>query len=788
VSDATILIRDMAGDAAGKAANRINPSDEQLSQIDRAADDNTWHEVPDLSKDNLRRTARSQYNNTAGVGKDDLKAAANTGANSAQPQDSQDVDAAATAGKTGAQNLADRSNITQEDQQRVKGGVQKAQQRTTNYLREKMPEERREQTIMRLKKMVVEIQGHPDYQQAIDTLLYLAETYVGHSKTVANQATGTVKDAHNDDNLTMVERDLRILIERFANYTSADDLMGSINNVYADADHDPELKNWFKHLDRYIRACLKEQGYILTDKATDEANQIQEQGNFLLRDRYRDHVDRIFDEFKFLANEFDADPLNTSFAKAMNKLFLELGNDENGKATFKPHLIKDLTDVVIPTLFENISYVPLPRIEYSDPMIDAIVENLIIESDNLFPNSLEVQSDNWFRWGRKTTVNRNKNKIMVAMSGVQMDLRDVSYFIHKKQGFPSVTDKGVMDIFMGGEGFSFKIAMETADVADKFHFFKVTSVKVNIKNLKLKLKQSNHKLLFNLVKPLLMAVVKPALTKIIEKQIKDSINQGDAYCYGIKKEADRAAQEAVNNPDPDHLNNMYQRYYNAFQAKITQGKNKTEEASSDKHANVAMTQQDSMFKDIRLPGGISTKATDWKAQAAKGDRWQSPVFGIGSAKETVSLPKAQTVQRKPHRTAQGKLNPARNGPTAYSSGDSHLGGNRGASNTTRGSNLPSSDNTTSGMNGGSAATTAMPSNGYGTVGSNSNMAPASTYASGGPVGATTGTGSTGQNFGNAVSQAFDRDGAQDFSLKNAAVNETTHTSLGVNNPVLSGSV
>lgn len=220
--------------------------------------------------------------------------------------------------------------------------------------------------------------------------------------------------------------DLKTLIERFANYTSMDDLIDSINAVYRDADRDPELKGWFKHLDRYVRKCLKEQGYILQDSATEEWNEIHDQGHFLLRDRYRNHTDRIVDEIKFFAKQFDEDSQNKAFAESMNRLFMDLGNDENGKPTFKPHLLKDLKDVVLPAIFENIRYVPIPRIEYSDPMMDAIVENLVIEGDNLMPNVVEFGSDNYWRWGRKKVASKSKNKVMLSVSGVQMDLKGMS--------------------------------------------------------------------------------------------------------------------------------------------------------------------------------------------------------------------------------------------------------------------------------------------------------------------------------------------------------------------------
>lgn len=217
--------------------------------------------------------------------------------------------------------------------------------------------------------------------------------------------------------------DVKVLIERFANSTSTDDLFDSLNQIYSDADKDPELKGWFRHIDSYVRKCLKEQGFILTDSADREWDKLYDQGNFLLRERYRNHTDRIVDETKFLADQFDSDPQNKAFAASMNKLFNDLGNDENGKPTFKPHLIKDLSQVIIPGIFENIRYVPIPRIEYSDPMVDAIIENLVIEGDNLAPNMFEFSSDNHFQWGRKQFHSKNKNKVMMSVSGIQCDLK-----------------------------------------------------------------------------------------------------------------------------------------------------------------------------------------------------------------------------------------------------------------------------------------------------------------------------------------------------------------------------
>ena len=47
-------------------------------------------------------------------------------------------------------------------------------------------------------------------QQAVETLLNLAEQYGGHGKNLSQQGAGSVKGAHSDNALTTAEADLRV--------------------------------------------------------------------------------------------------------------------------------------------------------------------------------------------------------------------------------------------------------------------------------------------------------------------------------------------------------------------------------------------------------------------------------------------------------------------------------------------------------------------------------------------------------------------------------------------------
>ena len=514
-------------------------------------------------------------------------------------------------------------------------------------------------------------------QKAIETILSLVEKYGSHSRDLSQQGTGVVKDVRGHSSVHTVETNLRVshiplfffflppdlnakwyclqvLLERFANSTSLDDIFDSLETIYRDADKDPELKGWFKNVNTFVRKCLQEQGFIMEEECNREYNQLFDHGRYLLRDRYRQHTSRVLDEVKFFGEQYNLDARNKAFGSSVEKLFLDLGRDTEGNMAFKKHLLKDIGTVILPAAFEHIRYVPIPRIEVSDPAADVVIENLVVESDNLMPNVLEFGSDNYFRWGRKKISNKRDNKIMISASGIQADLTDVSYYIKKKQGFPSITDTGIMDIFLGGEGFGFKAAASIPRKEEKEQFIRLDNIDVKIDKIDINLRKSKHKLLFKSFKPLLFRVVKPVLQKVVEQKIRQAFADGDQFAKEVYNDA-KKAQESAKKSNPEDETSIYSRYVEAFRkkmdAKKQQAQAQAQSKQRDTKVQASATLRDSQFPDIKLPGGLTTKATEYAERAEKGEGWQSDIFSIGSASESTDVPKPDPVSRKSHRTA-----------------------------------------------------------------------------------------------------------------------------------------
>ena len=123
---------------------------------------------------------------------------------------------------------------------------------------------------------------------------------------------------------------------------------------------------------RLLRKCLREQGFVLQESATEEWRKLYDEGRFLFRERHREDANRVVGELKFFADQFDQDPLNKAFGQSLQKMFHDVGYDDEDKLAFKKDLLKDSTGIILPGIIESLNYIPLPRIEVKDPKFDFV--------------------------------------------------------------------------------------------------------------------------------------------------------------------------------------------------------------------------------------------------------------------------------------------------------------------------------------------------------------------------------------------------------------------------------
>jgi len=151
-------------------------------------------------------------------------------------------------------------------------------------------------------------------------------------------------------------KEIRVLLERFANGMSLDIIIDAINDLIQDARSDEAFRNWFMRMDSYSRKVLLEPGYVLEQACSNEGIQIRESGRQFYDEKYKTQFDRLFSSISTWFGAIGDDPLNKQFGDDWARLTKDLLFDSEGSLKFKPELWMDIRKVILPALVDQVSW------------------------------------------------------------------------------------------------------------------------------------------------------------------------------------------------------------------------------------------------------------------------------------------------------------------------------------------------------------------------------------------------------------------------------------------------
>jgi len=129
---------------------------------------------------------------------------------------------------------------------------------------------------------------------------------------------------------------------------------------------------------------------------------------------------------------------------------------------------------------------------------------------------------------------------------MQADMRDVAFYYRKKTGIPKMSDSGLADVLLGGEGlnvsgldsyhnvFQYSQVLPKAVIHlvsskhDRSSVFRVQDVHVKVNTLKFAIRDSKHDFLYKTLRPLATGLIK----RQIQKAFKDALVTGFEYIDG----------------------------------------------------------------------------------------------------------------------------------------------------------------------------------------------------------------------------------------------------------------
>lgn len=493
--------------------------------------------------------------------------------------------------------------------------------RAKNFLKDEyFPQERRDQLIYRLKKVIIECQNHKDYQESIRWLMDTGAEYLSHGRTLADHGKDSHQKLTSDDNLQLAMSELRTLLERFADGVSLDIIGNAMRQLYEDSRNDEGLRNWFSEVNSFARDSLMQPGYVLEDACNDRANQLRDTGRQYYDDKYKNHFNNLFNSAGDWFTAWGNDPLNRRFGQDWARLTKDLLFDSEGSLKFKPELWTDIRKTILPSLIDNVGYIPIPRIEYTDDSLDLVLENLALSGRNVFPNLISAEAHNYIKFSPYNNISDEQHHdFTLTLGQIQADLRDVAFYYHKKTGTPKISDSGIADVLLGGTGLTITARLVTAH--DPSSVFAVKDVQVKVDTLKFAVRDSKHDTLYKTLAPLASGLVKRQLQKAIGGAVQTALEYIDGELVAVRDQM-REAKASEDGSRTQVLKDQLLQKKQAAQGKTEETKQKTGQFK------VVAQPGSELMPDKGHPDGWVSRASERLDAARTGEEWRSDAYSI----------------------------------------------------------------------------------------------------------------------------------------------------------------
>ncbi|KAK0545215.1 hypothetical protein OC861_006414 [Tilletia horrida] len=426
--------------------------------------------------------------------------------------------------------------------------------RAKSWIDEKTPDDPKDVFVERVKKIITSVQANDDYHEAMSTIVHLVKKWGRTAIDKAQQATEEV-DVESNEHLDEAIKNLRSIIETFANGKSLDPLIDSVKKIYDDVKEDERLSNFWNDIDAYVERLLFDEGYVTSSKASRQADELYEKAQKLLETNagWKRDAQALNEQLREYGDALSSDEETTEFLDALQDLNEDLAELlKDGASIFAlnalkaPGAIADVFDVWLPRLIGEIKSIPLPRCEYKSAEIDFVLDNMRFESvgASFIPDRIKLVNHNELELvqGYAAFAATGSSHLQLTIEGVRVHAKDVAYYLDKKTGW-GWKDWGFVDVDIGGDkGATVTVELETADEKDHEHYYKVLSVDVNTNTFTARV-HNTHKPIAN---TFLFPFARPALRKLLqnalEETIRDQIADLDGKLHDIHQRSIALAQ------------------------------------------------------------------------------------------------------------------------------------------------------------------------------------------------------------------------------------------------------
>lgn len=354
----------------------------------------------------------------------------------------------------------------------------------------------------------------------------------------------------------------RVLIERFLHDKSLDPLIVASKKFINRVKRDKDLNSYFSDVRSYFETGLNDPEYMKTKEFEKNGSLLVQRTKELYNRYTTDETLRfMIAETKEVMRQIRNDTYLRKFALSAQRLTQDFFYiDSKGSRHLDHAVLRNISSIVSPIIFEQLKYVPIPNMSGTDDVYDWTVSNVVFSGYDVIPDFMKFRSD--FKWradiksrlnkyagsalsrktgigaeGKRTSYKNRKEgpldteripdtythgRVILHLEGIRARMNDIKFSFTRKK-FPRIIDDGLAMVHLGGKGARVRIALDVNTADPNAPLFSGGSVKVKISKLKIKISKSKHNFLYNSSISLFNGTVRKRIERAIAANISDKL-------------------------------------------------------------------------------------------------------------------------------------------------------------------------------------------------------------------------------------------------------------------------
>ncbi|KAK5169175.1 uncharacterized protein LTR77_006484 [Saxophila tyrrhenica] len=484
--------------------------------------------------------------------------------------------------------------------------------------KEKLEGDEGKTMLNRLKQAVMSLRQRKDYSQSVSTISLLIQRYAFiYSRAAAEVSEVAQEDTHENAALDRAVKNAWALFTSFGDEKEWRRSEELLQKVVSHRDSDPQFEEMMGEVGDSLQKLLTDPSFF--DEAPAKFDELKKKGKEVgnesdLRQDVEALVAQLERTFRSVVQDEDIHGL----IRTTSRIFTILSPINRNT---NPELLQDSINVFVPLLISAIQYLPIPRLEVSTPVIDLLLENLIIEpgttvnKTSFLPYRLKVETYNdvdIHRTHTLRTATSMTNLLTIKLDGLSMRADEVGFWLRAHSGILRLADEGIAGFALDERGVDIHIDVEIARERME-QILTLKAVRVHIHKLNYKLRKSKFSWFGFLLKPLL----RPIIRKTMEHQLATALSD---FFHTANRELLYARERlrATRVANPDDL----MTFVKAVAARLQPAED------PEVYSRVGVDQPGKgVFKGVYAPGSV---VKVWEQEGARaGERIEDQEFDAG---------------------------------------------------------------------------------------------------------------------------------------------------------------